>query len=519
MDMHVPAQAEAPRLLTDAQIRQFLANGYLVLQTALPKSFHDQIFQRFDDLIGADRHENPGNNLLPLVPEINAVFEDPVVKGALTSVLGPDYIMHPHRALHKNPPGSPIQNWHKDSYWGYMRRVRNHRPRWVMIMYYPQDTPAELGPTGVVPGSHLLAAGIQDPDALERNGSGPAGSVLMIHYDIWHRKMKNLTADKRFMMKFEFIRMAPVTAPAWPHSDPAWRAPDQAPSFAMEAAWKAQWRWLTGGTAAGGAADLDALSTALAGTPAEAAAAMSSVADLGPAAAALVPALLPHLDGDDEALQLDAAYALGAIGEAALPALLQRVEADTRRDPEDGSNKSDAGRLTPKDCIALSSIYGLVEVGGPAVPELLRLLRSGAGRSRKFAAFALGEIAGTGPEVRDALVAAAGDADPHLRIAAVEALGLKPADDAIVAALARALDDADAEVRFDAVLGLARMGQAAAAAVPALGRVLTDDPNRYVRGYAVEALSRIGDDAAYRVLLPYLKLSRWCPMTTSASIF
>ena len=153
------------------------------------------------------------------------------------------------------------------------------------------------------------------------------------------------------------------------------------------------------------------------------------------------------------------------------------------------------------------------------MPELLRLLRGGAGRSRKFAAFALGEIAGTGAEVRDALVAATRDADPHLRIAAVEALGLKPADDAIVAALARALDDADAEVRFDAVLGLTRMGPAAAAAVPALGRVLTGDENRYVRGYAVEALSRIGDDAAYRVLLPYLKLSRWCPMTTAASIF
>jgi HEAT repeat protein len=519
MDMHVPAQAETPRLLTDAQMRQFLANGYLVLQTALPKSFHDQIFQRFDDLIGDDRHENPGNNLLPLVPEINAVFEDAVVKGALTSVLGPDYIMHPHRALHKNPPGSPIQHFHKDSYWGYMRRVRNHRPRWVMIMYYPQDTPAELGPTGVVPGSHLLAAGIQDPDALERNGSGPAGSVLLIHYDIWHRKMKNLTPDKRFMMKFEFIRMAPVGEPDWQHADPAWQAADQAPSFAMEAVWKAQWRWLTGTTAAGGTADLDALRAALAGTPDEAAAAMSAVADLGAGAAALVPALLPWLDGDDEALQLDAAYALGAIGTAALPALLDRVSADTQRDPEDGKEKSDAGRLRPKDCIALSAGYGLVEIGLPAVPALLDLLKNGTDRARKLAAFALGEIAGTGTEVRDALIAVLDDADTHIRIAAVEALGLKPADDAIVAALARSLDDADAEVRFDAVLGLTRMGPAAAAAVPALGRVLTTDPNRYVRGYAVEALSRIGDDAALRVLVPYLRLSRWCPMTTSASIF
>ena len=180
---------------------------------------------------------------------------------------------------------------------------------------------------------------------------------------------------------------------------------------------------------------------------------------------------------------------------------------------------SDAGRLVAKDCIALSCAYGLVEIGRPAVPALLDLLQRGPARARKLAAFALGEIDGTGPEVLDALVAAAGDADAHLRIAAIEALGLKPADDAAVTALARGLDDADEEVRFDAVLGLARMGQGAAAAVPALARVLTRDPNRYVRGYAVEALSRIGDDAAHRALLPYLKLSRWCPMTTSASIF
>ncbi|HMG49087.1 MAG TPA: HEAT repeat domain-containing protein, partial [Inquilinus sp.] len=130
-----------------------------------------------------------------------------------------------------------------------------------------------------------------------------------------------------------------------------------------------------------------------------------------------------------------------------------RVGADTKRDPEDGTQKSDAGRLTPKDCIALSAGYGLVEIGLPAVPALLELLKSGTDRARKLAAFALGEIAGTGTEVRDALIAVLDDADTHIRIA------------------------------------------------------------------GVEALSRIGDDAALRVLVPYLRLSRWCPMTTSASIF
>ena len=115
--------------------------GICCLQTQLPESFHRAIYERFDTLIGDDAKLNPGNNLLPAVPELNRIFADPVVRGALTSVVGPDYVMHPHRALHNNPPGSDAQRMHKDSYWGYLRRVRNHRCRWAMIMYVPQATP------------------------------------------------------------------------------------------------------------------------------------------------------------------------------------------------------------------------------------------------------------------------------------------------------------------------------------------------------------------------------------------
>ena len=76
------------------------------------------------------------------------MFDDPVIKGALTSVLGEGYMMHPHRVLHDNPPGSDQQVWHHDSYWGYKRKVHNHHPWWVMIMYYPQDIYERIGPTG-----------------------------------------------------------------------------------------------------------------------------------------------------------------------------------------------------------------------------------------------------------------------------------------------------------------------------------------------------------------------------------
>ena len=93
------------KLLTDAQMQRFLAHGYLCLRTELPDSFHRAIWERFDTLIGI----NPGNNLLPAVPELNQIFADPFVRGALTSVVGPDNVMHPHRALHNKCPG-PMRN-------------------------------------------------------------------------------------------------------------------------------------------------------------------------------------------------------------------------------------------------------------------------------------------------------------------------------------------------------------------------------------------------------------------------
>ena len=108
----------APKLLSDEQVRSFLANGHLALQPELPAQFHREMFDRFAELIGDDNDHNPGNHLLPVVPELQLVFDDPVIKGALTSVLGDDYMMHPHRVLHDNPSGSDQQVWHHDSYWG-----------------------------------------------------------------------------------------------------------------------------------------------------------------------------------------------------------------------------------------------------------------------------------------------------------------------------------------------------------------------------------------------------------------
>jgi HEAT repeat protein len=507
-----------PVLLTDAQMQRFIAHGYLLLQTQQPESVHRKIFERFDALIGLEGSQNPGNNLLPAVPELNQIFADPVVRGALTSVVGPDYVMHPHRALHNNIPGSDAQRMHKDSYWGYLRRVRNHRSRWVMVMYVPQATPLERGPTGVIPGSHYQ---MQRPDETvmpEIAGCLQAGGFLLIHYDIWHRKMKNFTNDKRFMMKFEFVRMSDPVEPTWDHADPAWRLTDL-PGVDLSAVWRRQWDWLRGTRSADASAELetDVVAQLPDPDPRRRLAAISSVARNADAARTYLPQLASALHDEFEPIAINAAYAMVTAGVDALPFLVDVMARDRGDDP-DGNKSSHDGSQPDPGRASRSAAYGLVELGVASVPDSLRLLVEGGSHVRKLAAFVLGEIKSTAPELTEALCRAAADPVASVRINAVEALGLKPATPVSVATLTGAMKDLDPQVRFSAALSLAQIGPDAEAAVPTLRDALKDE-NRYVPGYAVEALERIATPEAMRAVLPFLKSSRWCPHTSPRSIY
>ena len=519
----------APRLLSDEQVRSFLANGHLGLQPELPAEFHREMFDRFVQLIGDDNDHNPGNNLLPVVPELQLVFDDPVIKGALTSVLGENYMMHPHRVLHDNPPGSDQQVWHHDSYWGYKRKVHNHHPWWVMIMYYPQDIYERIGPTGVIPGSQYIAQRLDDIDRIGRHTEGEQGVCVMIHYDIWHRKMKNFTNLKRFMVKFEFMRMRRPDGVTWDSGGEAWRNPEEFPAYPMEPVWRSTWHWLGGRalpslTPDPGVVLDDAVAVAHNGATNGAdqharAGAIADIARLGADAAPAVAALVELLGDDNEAVGLNAAYALAHQGAAGVAPLVTALRGDDGENVDDARCFIDEGQKSELEMVARNAAHGLVAAGVPAVPALLECARDGGPRVRKYALFALGELDTDAPEVVDALVAGCRDEDPAVRLNAVEALGLKNGvPPAAAEVLAAALFDADDEVRFNASLALARLGPDAAPATGALVEALRDG-NRYTMGYAVEALGRIGTPEADRALIRFLKIARWCPVTTTGNLF
>ena len=143
------------KLLSDSQMQQFIVNGYVSVKAGFPSPFHQSVYARAEEIFSTQG--NPGNHILPAIPQLADLFSHPAVTGALTSILGPGYAMHPHRHCHLTPPHKTAQRHHQDSYEDD-QNVRHHRTRWAMAFYYPQDVTVEMGPTSVLPASQYYTS-------------------------------------------------------------------------------------------------------------------------------------------------------------------------------------------------------------------------------------------------------------------------------------------------------------------------------------------------------------------------
>ncbi len=482
-------------LLDDQAMSHFITNGYIQLQADLPAVFHREIYQHLETLLAEEA--NPGNNILPRIPAIQQIFENPTICGALTSILGAGYIMHPHRYCHLRTPGNEPQDWHKDDY-VFDHNVRHHRFRWVMAFYYPQDVTVDMGPTGLLPGrqfyNHVSAIDPEQTTEPALSLCGKAGTVTLVNFDTWHRGMANISDKKRYMLKFQFLRMQDPREPCWNHENPRLQA---LPAAANPALPKAVWNWLCG----------DAASSAPHG---------GTTGELPPSGNGSTTQLAATLGHAAEDLRLDAAYALGTRGEAAVPALIEALRQESAAMAEQNLEKTPANVQggNPAD---LYSAHALTAVGGPAVPDLIKALGDESGWVRATAADILGNIGPDAGEAGPALAHALGDDDAWVRRNTAEALGYLGSGAAQAApALQEALQDPGEWVRLNSALALARIGPPASRAVPALLRTL-DDQNRYTRFFAATALQKIATPEAQRAVLDFLSTSRWCPLTTKDS--
>lgn len=497
-------------LFNDNQMHDFIVNGYVTIKTDLPASFHEYIYSQLNAVVEAEG--NPGNNVLPRIPEIQQVFDQPGVRGAFTSILGPDYIMHPHRHPHHNVPGSQAQGWHKDSYWGYLK-IRNHRPWWAMAFYYPQDVTEDIGPTAILPGSQYYSTSTHGDDETGVSLLGQAGTVTIIHYDLLHRAMANRTEKHRFMLKFQFIRMDAPTHPTWNNENTAWTPVENGnPRYKHQVMWRHFWNWLSGRNGLREESDSTPESDSCGnGDVSQWIKSLSNenpihrlnATDMlgmksGEASQDAVPALIEALGDTLEPVGLNAAYALGEIGAPAVPGLIGALRHES-------------------ELVQLNAAYALSAVGAPAVPALVEMLEHKLDAVRSNAAYALGEIGTPAQSAAAALVKLLKDPSEEVRRHMVEALGIigAPVHD-VAPSLMDALHDSDAQVRFTAALSLTRIQ--AHEAVPALKAALNDE-NRYVRANAIDALHRIGTPEAREALLRFLFAARWCPTTTKDNNF
>ncbi|MCY4529979.1 MAG: HEAT repeat domain-containing protein [Chloroflexi bacterium] len=463
--------------LTDDQMRTFIRDGYITVRPNLPREYHDEMFAKVDEVFQTEG--NPGNNILPRIPELQLLYDDPVTRGALAGIMGDDYYLEPHRFVHFNQPHSKGQTLHKDSF-----TRRRHHTRWLVTFYYPQDTPLEMGPTGVVPGTQYTNVIPEDSYDREIGAAGDAGRIVIANYDIVHRGMPNHTDRKRYMVKFLFNRMGEPTAPSWDNKDAEWGDEGGEYSGLLSHAWD----WFRADTNGGHSAN-----------------------------GASVEDLITALSGDSEHAAFDATYTLSDIGEPAVGPLIDAMRSGSA---DNWYNDKDRLRRIPGQMEqAANASYALAAMGGHAVPALVDSMTTSEEWDKALAAETLGDIGLEGRDAVQPLTEASRDIHPAVRGQAVEALGqvAQGTSDA-VPALIDALSDEDETVRRNSALAIAKLGPTAVEAVESLSALL-NDPNRYVLGNAAEALKRIGTPESTEILIDHLMTARWCPVTRQGSLY
>lgn len=245
---------KAKQLFSTQELCEFLDLGYKVIQPqSVPEKLHDELFDRAASLFREHSEltdplaklNTVSDNLHVKVPQLRQILTCQELHSALESVVGRHYFRYPHSFIHLS--GTYDQSYHKDSPlpWGTKGGMRSHRPNWAMAFYYPQATTIDMGSTEILPGTQYwnvdregtgrtegedrldasfdqaamnrmsiaerdscLANQVLDldrrlePQRLEL----PKGSIVLVHFDLFHRGTRRVATDPRFMFKFWYVR-------------------------------------------------------------------------------------------------------------------------------------------------------------------------------------------------------------------------------------------------------------------------------------------------------------------------
>ncbi len=474
-------------LLDDQAMHRFITDGVVSLKPDLSASLFERMHEQ--TLAAVTEKSNPGDNVPDEVPATREILDHPLVCGALTSILGPTYRMSAHCHIHLMPPAPPGSGpgWHMTDEYPLHKDGRNfgalqarHRCREAMIMFFPGDCTADMGPTMVAPGSQYYAQADNVVRLDTFQTGGEAGTISIIHYDMWHGGTCNYSLKKRFMIKFLVERMDEPDEPTWNCADHAWRCPSQGPSARHHPhLWRAMWDWYCGRPHR----------TDQSGTG---------------KANGRVSRLIEDLRHEDEVVCLNSAYELAQMGEPVVPALLDKLVEESACSPHCPINRGQFMGGNPAEIYY--SGFALAAIGAPAVAGLVELLEHEDWWVRSSAANTLLESGAPAAAAAPALCRALQDESPEVRVHAATALGtIRPPADTVASTLIDGLKQkAGSGKQFHrarvAMAGaLARNLPNADIALPAFTDALQDE-QRIVRYYAVVGLDRLATPEARRTL-------------------
>lgn len=196
---------DCPPTLTDTQVLEFCKNGYMMLSGVVPEGINRRTTAYLE---GNDYYEP--TEILHEDWFVDNVILNPAAAGAVRSLLGREFhlpvLMSNHR---RQCPAPVLGGWHVDggSRWG-------PELNYLQVFYYPQDTPVELGPTEIVPGSHLApnTARVMAHYGRLRSAvstASPAGSIFITNYRVWHRAGSAEATGLRNLLKYFYWRTVP----------------------------------------------------------------------------------------------------------------------------------------------------------------------------------------------------------------------------------------------------------------------------------------------------------------------
>jgi hypothetical protein len=451
-------------LLTDDQMQDFIYTGMCSVKPSLPDSAHEDIHENLTDWFA--ENENPGNDILERVPRLKAIFEDPAVHGALTSILGPRYLIHRHRHCHNHLPGAKAQDNHKDYPAG--GNVRDHHPRLVLILYYPQAVTSEMGPTAVQPGSQYYMS--PQSDLEEITLCCESGTLVITHYDIWHRATENRSTDTRYMVKLLGVRTQEPTAPTWHNTSPHWTRPGEQ-VIQHEDISQHIWRWYRGASAV-----------------------------LPPGSGERAPdydkrALVSEFEAN-ERQRVNGYYRMCTYGKKVLSdlkeAMIAEAELKWETNPATGEYRNPSQLDVP---------FGLAAMGDPAVDLLVEQLTHPKAWARSAAAVTLGVMGASAYRATGTLGDTLKDENEWVRRNAAEALGNigAQAEEAIPPLLA-ALEDRRSVTRWslsedgfreNVMMALLKIIPDEKKTAYPVFKTLDEDPSEYVRSWAKHLVNGI----------------------------